>query len=144
MLWSIAMMREGRMVLGGMLFAALLNFKHIYMYIALLDVTVAKRHVIPARFVSIDTAGFTSASRGLIGDTVFAILPNVKPIHTFVVTILCQSVFLWKLWRAPTYRSFVCAVTLCGWASYAFGWHVHEKAILLVLFPMRQVQSASL
>lgn len=34
MLWSIAMMREGRMVLGGMLFATLLNFKHIYMYIA--------------------------------------------------------------------------------------------------------------
>lgn len=28
------MMREGRMVLGGMLFATLLNFKHIYMYIA--------------------------------------------------------------------------------------------------------------
>jgi alpha-1,3-glucosyltransferase len=34
MLWSIAMMREGRTLLSGMLFAALLNFKHIYMYIA--------------------------------------------------------------------------------------------------------------
>jgi hypothetical protein len=53
---------------------------------------VAKRHLVPARFVSIDTAGFASASRGLIGDTVFAILPNVQPIHTFIVTILCQSV----------------------------------------------------
>ncbi|KAG8722492.1 glycosyl transferase [Ceratobasidium sp. 394] len=214
MLWSIAMMREGRMVLGGMLFAILLNFKHIYMYIApayfvyllrvhcttparflslaqtvivtfavsllpfaphLLQLLsrlfpfkrglchaywapnvwalwaaadrvllfLAKRHVLPSRFISIDTAGFASASRGLIGDTVFAVLPNVKPIHTFIVTILCQSVFLWKLWRAPTYRSFVCAVTLCGWASYAFGWHVHEKAILLVLFPMSLVAAES-
>ncbi|KAG8684588.1 glycosyl transferase [Ceratobasidium sp. 394] len=214
MLWSIAMMREGRMVLGGMLFATLLNFKHIYMYIApayfvyllrihcttparflslaqtvivtfaasllpfaphLLQLLsrlfpfkrglchaywapnvwalwaaadrvllfLAKRHVLPSRFISVDAAGFASASRGLIGDTVFAVLPNVKPIHTFIVTILCQSVFLWKLWRAPTYRSFVCAVTLCGWASYAFGWHVHEKAILLVLFPMSLVAAES-
>ncbi|QRV72496.1 alpha-1,3-glucosyltransferase [Ceratobasidium sp. AG-Ba] len=214
MLWSIAMMREGRMVLGGMLFATLLNFKHIYMYIApayfiyllrvhcttparflslaqtvivtfaasllpfaphLLQLLsrlfpfkrglchaywapnvwalwaasdrvllfLAKRHLIPSSFISIDAAGFASASRGLIGDTVFAILPNIKPIHTFIVTILCQSVFLLKLWLTPTYRSFVCAVTLCGWASYAFGWHVHEKAILLVLFPMSLVAAES-
>ncbi|CAE6523558.1 unnamed protein product [Rhizoctonia solani] len=210
MLWSIAMMREGRMLLGGMLFAALLNFKHIYMYIApayfihllrthcttparflslaqiviltfsasllpfaphLLQVLarlfpfkrglchaywapnvwalwaaadrallfLARRGLIPSQILSVDSAGLASSSRGLIGDTVFAVLPNVKPIHTFVVTILCQSAFLWRLWRTPTYRSFVCAVTLCGWASYAFGWHVHEKAILLVLLPMSLV-----
>ncbi|KAJ1308720.1 hypothetical protein OPQ81_004411 [Rhizoctonia solani] len=104
---------------------------------------LARRGLIPARILSIDSAGLTSSSRGLIGDTVFAVLPNVKPIHTFIVTILCQSVFLWRLWRTPTYRSFVCAVTLCGWASYAFGWHVHEKAILLVLLPMSLVAAES-
>jgi hypothetical protein len=33
-----------------------------------------------------------SSSRGLVGDTVFAILPNIKPIHTFVITIAFQLV----------------------------------------------------
>jgi len=42
-----------------------------------------------------------------------------------------------KLWTTPTYKSFVTALTLCGYTSYMFGWHVHEKAILLVLVPLR-------
>ena len=44
-----------------------------------------------------------------------------------------------KLWKTPTYKSFLCALTLCGFVSYMFGWHVHEKAVLLVLVPLRYV-----
>lgn len=35
----------------------------------------------------------------------------------------------------PTWELFVGTITLCGYASFLFGWHVHEKAILLVLVP---------
>lgn len=37
-------------------------------------------------------AGVTSTSRGLVGDTVFAVLPNVAPWHTFTATVLFQAV----------------------------------------------------
>lgn len=40
----------------------------------------------------ISEAGVSSTSRGLVGDTVFAVIPNVKPLHTFVVTVAFQMV----------------------------------------------------
>ncbi|KAG8865343.1 glycosyl transferase [Tulasnella sp. 330] len=83
--------------------------------------------------LAINAAGVSSTSRGLVGDTIFAIIPTVKPLHTFVITVAFQLVFLAKLWIVPTYRSFVCALTLCGYTSFMFGWHVHEKAVMLVL-----------
>ncbi|KAK7470760.1 glycosyl transferase [Stygiomarasmius scandens] len=86
--------------------------------------------------IPINPSGVQSTSRGLVGDTIFAVIPNVKPIHTFTITIAFQSVILFKLWRNPTYKSFLTALTLCGYVSYLFGWHVHEKAVLLVLVPL--------
>ena len=41
-----------------------------------------------------------------------------------------------KLWTNTSYKSFVTALTLCGFTSYMFGWHVHEKAVLMILVPL--------
>ncbi|KAF9516877.1 glycosyltransferase family 57 protein [Hydnum rufescens UP504] len=226
LLWSVLMAREGRHLASGVLFAILLNFKHIYVYLApayfvyLLRVFCLSSTgaFLPAHFISLansvvavfvtsfgpfilmknDTGhigqifrrlfpftrglnhaywapnfwalvtaldrvllkctyhvrwkglkvelrveGVVSTSRGLVGDTVFAVLPNIEPVHTFVLTLLCQGVFLAKLWTTPTYKSFLAALTLCGWSSFMFGWHVHEKAILLVLVPLSLVAAES-
>lgn len=70
-----------------------------------------------------------------MGDTSFAVLPEITARMTFVLTLLFQIVPLVKLFFNPTWDMFIGAVTLCGYASFLFGWHVHEKAILLVIIP---------
>ncbi|KAK1236728.1 glycosyl transferase [Marasmius sp. AFHP31] len=212
LLWSILMARNGQKLASGILFAVLLNFKHLYMYLApayfiyllrsfclspsgrlqiknflalanavigvfiaslgpfivmgqipqllsrLFPFTRGLNHAYWApnawalvttvdrvllRYIQkmglevpINPEGVVSSSRGLVGDTVFAVLPNVKPIHTFTITIVFQSAILLRLWMKPTYKSFLTALTLCGYTSFLFGWHVHEKAILMVLVPL--------
>ncbi|KAI1810915.1 glycosyltransferase family 57 protein [Poronia punctata] len=76
-----------------------------------------------------------SVTRGLVGDTAFAVLPDVTPRLCFALTVLFQFIPLVRLFARPSWDAFVGAVTLCGYASFLFGWHVHEKAILLVLIP---------
>ncbi|EPY51899.1 glucosyltransferase Alg8 [Schizosaccharomyces cryophilus OY26] len=79
---------------------------------------------------------FTNApTRGLVGDTTFAVLPNISPSFTFYLCLALQSCVLLKLFFRPTWRVFVGATTLCGWISFLFGWHVHEKAIMIVIIP---------
>ncbi|KAI0774376.1 glucosyltransferase [Fomes fomentarius] len=213
LLWSILMARNDRKLASGFLFAVLLNFKHIYLYLApayfiylLRSYCLSPTYtLLPGRFLSlanaviltclaslgpfllmgqlpqllsrlfpftrglnhaywapnvwalvtaldrvslkvisrgqldglsINESGVTSTSRGLVGDTVFAVLPTVKPIHTFAITVAFQTIYMGKLWTNTSYKSFVTALTLCGFTSYMFGWHVHEKAILLVLVPL--------
>ncbi|KAI0750909.1 glycosyltransferase family 57 protein [Daedaleopsis nitida] len=220
LLWSILMARNDRKLASGFLFAVLLNFKHIYLYLApayfvyllrsyCLSPTYA---LLPGRFLSLANAviltflvslgpfllmgqlpqllsrlfpftrglnhaywapnfwalltaldrvllkvvsrgqfaglsvnesGVASTSRGLVGDTVFAVLPTVKPIHTFAITVAFQTIYMGKLWTNTSYKSFVTALTLCGFTSYMFGWHVHEKAILLVLVPLSLLAAES-
>lgn len=83
----------------------------------------------------IDESAINSVTRGLVGDTSFAVLPNITAQHCFGLTLAFQIIALTKLWLKPTWDTFVGAITLCGYASFLFGWHVHEKAILLVLIP---------
>lgn len=92
-------------------------------------------YLAPYLGLNVNREAVNSVTRGLVGDTSFAVLPDVPPRATFLLTVLFQVIFLIKLFLQPTWETFVGAVTLCGYASFLFGWHVHEKAILLVIIP---------
>ncbi|KAI9832676.1 MAG: glycosyl transferase [Sarea resinae] len=165
--------RQSTLLLSGLLFAALLCLKHIYLYLApayfvylLRTYCLQKDSIFRIRFANsfklgvsilsvfavalgpyvywaaphlglhINEAAVNSVTRGLVGDTSFAVLPDIPPKATFALTLLFQVICLIKLFFQPTWETFVGAVTLCGYASFLFGWHVHEKAILLVIIPL--------
>lgn len=76
-----------------------------------------------------------SSTRGLVEVSTFLVLPNVEGVHAAGLTVVLQMPVLVKLWRRPSVEMFMCALALCGYASFMVGYHVHEKAILLVLLP---------
>ncbi|KAF2686344.1 glycosyltransferase family 57 protein [Lentithecium fluviatile CBS 122367] len=92
-------------------------------------------YLAPHLGLDVDREAVNSVTRGLVGDTSFAVLPDVVPLTCFLLTLGFQIPFLLRLLFKPTWDTFVGAVTLCGYASFLFGWHVHEKAILLVIIP---------
>lgn len=74
---------------------------------------------------------------GLVQEFRHSVLPSVSPLITFILTILSimpSLIHLWLYPRGP--KSFLRCLVLCAFGSFMFGWHVHEKAILIVTIPL--------
>lgn len=69
-----------------------------------------------------------SATRGVVGQIAFSNLIEILPKHTFVITLAMQILGCIR-------REFLESVCLCAFASFTFGYHVHEKAVMTVLVP---------
>lgn len=93
--------------------------------------------------LALEGRALPSASRGIVGDTVFGVLPDVRPAACFALALVGTAVYAARLWQRPTYRALVLCVSLCALTSFAVGWHVHEKAILLAVVPLSLVTSYS-
>lgn len=93
--------------------------------------------LLPSREVIIDKLASigNTGTRGLVQDVRFVVLPNISPNITFLLTLFYDILALVPLFIQPTFRRFVGAITLNAFASFLFGWHVHEKAIMLVILP---------
>ncbi|KAK3938342.1 ALG6, ALG8 glycosyltransferase family-domain-containing protein [Diplogelasinospora grovesii] len=108
------------------------NVWAVYSFLDRVLIMAAPRIGLPVKVEALQ-----SVTRGLVGDTSFAVLPDITPRMCFALTLLFQAIPLVKLFfqQPPAWDSFIGAVTLCGYASFLFGWHVHEKAVLLVIIP---------
>ncbi|POW05368.1 hypothetical protein PSHT_10830 [Puccinia striiformis] len=89
-----------------------------------------------SRGLIVDQSVLNSTSRGLIGDTHFAVLPTITPNTCLGLTLGFMIIIMSKLWQEPSYNRFLKSIILSAFTSFIFGWHVHEKAALLFLVPL--------
>ena len=72
---------------------------------------------------------------GLVQQADFSVLPNVSPVHCVSLTLVSWTPVLVKLFKQPSPQQFLKSVTVAAFSSFFFGYHVHEKAILVILVP---------
>lgn len=81
-----------------------------------------------------------SITRGIIGaKRPFSVLPNPTPFVCTALIIISITPCMLELARVPTPKNLLRGVTICSLSAFLFGWHVHEKAILLPLIPMAAI-----
>uniref|UniRef100_A0AAZ3PT46 Alpha-1,3-glucosyltransferase n=1 Tax=Oncorhynchus tshawytscha TaxID=74940 RepID=A0AAZ3PT46_ONCTS len=93
--------------------------------------------VLGVRLKLLDVAKLPKASMtgGLVQEFQHSILPSVSPSITLICTLLSIMVML-SIWCRPRgARGFLRCLVVCALGSFMFGWHVHEKAILMAILP---------
>jgi alpha-1,3-glucosyltransferase len=78
-------------------------------------------------------------ARGLVGEaTRLAVLPAVTPAVSLGLAVLAGVPALVAAWRRPSRSGADLALraSVCCMGFFLFGWHVHEKAILMVILPL--------
>uniref|UniRef100_A0A8C4Q1R1 Alpha-1,3-glucosyltransferase n=1 Tax=Eptatretus burgeri TaxID=7764 RepID=A0A8C4Q1R1_EPTBU len=74
---------------------------------------------------------------GLVGEASHLVLPSIAPSVSLFFSILAMLPSLYRMWWVGR-EGLVCvrATVACALSVFLFGWHVHEKAILLPILPL--------
>lgn len=78
----------------------------------------------------------SQVTRGLVGEYVTTTLPIIKPIHCLILSVLCMIPILYHIWRRPNSKIFLPAALYIMMCTFMMGYHVHEKAILMITIPL--------
>ena len=108
------------------------NFWAIYNIID--KIIVKYGHFIGFNINNINNIAFMTG--GLVEDVKHMILPEITPLTTFIITFITMLPALIMLSSKAIYSNFIRVLVLCTFSSYLFGWHVHEKAILMIIIPL--------
>ncbi|XP_076467926.1 dolichyl pyrophosphate Glc1Man9GlcNAc2 alpha-1,3-glucosyltransferase-like [Babylonia areolata] len=89
------------------------------------------------KLLSPDAVPQAAMTGGMVQQYQHTVLPSVPPLITLIATLLAMLPALGQMWVNPKGPvGFVRGLVLCAFASFMFGWHVHEKAVLLIILPM--------
>ncbi|CAB1315743.1 unnamed protein product [Coregonus sp. 'balchen'] len=94
--------------------------------------------VLGVRLKLLDVAKLPKASMtgGLVQEFQHSVLPSISPSITLICTLLSIMPAVLSIWRRPRgARGFLRCLVVCALGSFMFGWHVHEKAILMAILP---------
>lgn len=80
-----------------------------------------------------------SNTGGLVQEFKHSVLPSISPAMTFVIVAVMMVPCCIKLLslKCESPRTFMKPLIICTATSFMFGWHVHEKAILMILIPLQ-------
>lgn len=85
----------------------------------------------------VESSPQASMTGGLVQEFHHTVLPSVSPTVTLLCTALALLPAVLCLFsRPPCAASFLRALVLCALSSFLFGWHVHEKAVLIAILPL--------
>jgi alpha-1,3-glucosyltransferase len=70
---------------------------------------------------------------GLVGDFKLNVLPRISPFVSMILVLGSQAPALFTLYKTPTAQNLIRCTVYCTMCSFMFGYHVHEKAILVPL-----------
>lgn len=85
-----------------------------------------------------------SITTGVIGAIrPFSVLPNPTPLTCMMFQILVSIPALFRSFNRPNVHTLVHTVVVCAVASCLFGWHVHEKSLLVGLLPLAALSCRS-
>ncbi|XP_041835367.1 probable dolichyl pyrophosphate Glc1Man9GlcNAc2 alpha-1,3-glucosyltransferase isoform X2 [Melanotaenia boesemani] len=78
-----------------------------------------------------------SMTGGLVQEFQHSVLPSISPSITLICTLISILPAVASIWWCPRGpRGFLRCLLLCALGSFMFGWHVHEKAILMAVLPL--------
>lgn len=80
-----------------------------------------------------------SNTGGLVQEFKHIVLPSISPAVTFIAVAVLMIPCCIKLMtvKVESPKSFMKPLIICAATSFMFGWHVHEKAILMILIPLQ-------
>ncbi|XP_028840400.1 dolichyl pyrophosphate Glc1Man9GlcNAc2 alpha-1,3-glucosyltransferase isoform X2 [Denticeps clupeoides] len=103
---------------------------------ALYNVVDKALSVLGVKFQLLKTLPKASMTGGLVQEFYHSVLPSVTPLATLICTLISILPSLWILWWRPNgAQGFLRCITICALGSFLFGWHVHEKAVLMSILP---------